>query len=139
MTSQVHCTHIPKIFKALTIELELSRGKQPSISISSNSSNASSYTIKSLPLKPNDKVRKITFGYIHTEVSTNEDRKPSKEDLQMHKVTLSEVNEDRRTTPHKKYKFWISIMIVLLFSIWPLDILKLILILDNGQFDIFLA
>jgi hypothetical protein len=89
IASQVHSTRIPKKFKALTLELEPSKEKRPAISISSNSLDASSYTIKSLPLKPGDEVRKNTFSDMHPEVSTNEDRKPTKEYLQMHRVVSS--------------------------------------------------
>jgi hypothetical protein len=105
VTSQVHSTQIPKKFKALTIDSKPSRGKWFAISISSDSSDASSYTIKSLPLKPDNGVRKITFGDMHLEVSINEYIKPSKEDLQMHGVISSKGSGQRRIASHKKYDF----------------------------------
>jgi hypothetical protein len=47
---------------------------------------------------------------MHPEVSTNEDRKSSKEDLQMHRLVSLEGSERRRTTSNKKYNFLICIM-----------------------------
>ena len=99
----MHSTHIPKIFNALTLDHEPRKGKWPVISISSNSSDESSYTIKSLPLKPKKEVRKIMFGDIHLEVSTNADKKTTKKDLHIHRVVSSEESEKRRTTSYKKY------------------------------------
>jgi hypothetical protein len=101
----VHSIHIPKNVKALTIEPGTRKGKKLAICISSYSSDAFSYTIKSLPLKSDDQVRKITFGDMHPKVSTNEVRKPAKAYLQIHMVVSSEGSEKRRTTSHQKYNF----------------------------------
>jgi len=52
---------------------------------------------------------------MHLEVSTNEDKRLSKEDLTMHNVASSEGSEQRRTTSHKKYEFLKLCYIITLF------------------------
>jgi hypothetical protein len=68
VSSHVHYVKLPKNYKALSINPNPSRGNRPAICVSSDSLETSSYTIKSLPVKLEDDIRKITFDYMHLEV-----------------------------------------------------------------------
>jgi hypothetical protein len=105
VASHVHSVQLPKNYKALAIEPEPSKGKWPAICVSSDSSETSSYTIKSLPLKLEDGVRKITFDDMHPEVSKVEEKKYVDADLLKHRETLSEGSRQRESTSNKKYYF----------------------------------
>jgi hypothetical protein len=87
--------------------LSLSQVEESSLSIcvSSDSSETSSYTIKSLPTKLEDGVRKITFDDMHPEVSKVEEKKFVDADLLKHRETLSEGSRQRESTSNKKYYF----------------------------------
>jgi hypothetical protein len=105
MASRALSPQQPKNHKALSQEPKPNKGKWPAVSISSDSSNDSSYTIKSSPIKPENEPRKISLGDMHPEISTNEDIKPSKACLHVHKVVSAEINETRRKSSHKEYGF----------------------------------
>jgi hypothetical protein len=81
MASHALSPQQPKNHKALAQEPEPSKGKWPTISISSDSFDVSSYKINSTYLGLENEPRKVSFGDMNIEISINEDIKPSKEDL----------------------------------------------------------
>jgi hypothetical protein len=105
IASHAHSVQLPKNYKSLSIEPQPSKGKRPTISVSSDSSETSSYTIKSLPSKLEDDVRKITFDDMHPEVSKVEEKKYVDADLLKHRVALSEGSRQRESTSNIKYYF----------------------------------
>jgi hypothetical protein len=105
VASHVHYVQIPKNYKSLAIEPEPSRGKWPTICVSSDSLETSSYTIKSLPAKLEDGVRKITFYDMHLKVSKVEEKKYDDAYLLKNRETLLEGSRQRESTSNMKYYF----------------------------------
>jgi hypothetical protein len=73
--------------------------------VSSDSSETSSYTVKTLPAKLEDNERKITFDDMHPEMSRVEENKSVDLDLLKHRDALSEGSRQREATSNKKYYF----------------------------------
>jgi hypothetical protein len=71
----------------------------------SPSFDSSSHSITSHYIPQKHEPRNITFGDMHPEASSNEDKNSSKARFTEHKVTSSQDNGQRRTTSHKKYDF----------------------------------
>jgi hypothetical protein len=99
MASHALSSQQPNKNKALAHEPEPSKGKQLAMSPSSDSSSHS-VTSHSIPQK--HEPRNITFGDMHPEASSNEDKKSAKEDLQTHTGWLHLRTVDRRGQPHTK-------------------------------------
>jgi hypothetical protein len=104
-TSHAHSVKVPINYKAFPLEPQLDKGKQPAISVSSDSSETSSYTIKTLPAKLEDNERKITFDDMHPEMSRVEEKKFVDPNLLKHRAALSEGSRQREATSNKKYYF----------------------------------
>jgi hypothetical protein len=90
VASHVHYVQLPKSYKSLAIDPNPSRENKPAICVNSDSSEPSSYTIKSLLSKLEGGVRKIMFDDMHPKVSKVEQKKYVGPDLLKHRASLSE-------------------------------------------------
>jgi hypothetical protein len=84
--------------KALAHEPEPSKGKQVSMSPSSDSS---SHSVTSHSIPPKHEPKNITFGDMHPEASSNEDKKYAKEDSQKQGDFISRQWTEEDNLPQK--------------------------------------
>jgi hypothetical protein len=84
--SMAHFVQVPRNYKALPLEPQLDKGKQPANSPSSDSSEASSVQSKQPPVQAESNERKITFNDMHPEISKVEENKFVDPDLLKHRA-----------------------------------------------------
>jgi hypothetical protein len=104
-TSHAHYVQLPRNYKVLVIEPQSNKGKWLSIFVSFDSSKTSSYTVKTLPAKLEENIRKIAFDDMYLEMSKVEEKKLVDENLLKHREALLEGSRQRESTSNRKYFF----------------------------------
>jgi hypothetical protein len=89
VASMAHFVQVPRNYKMLPIESQWDKGKQPTNSPSSESSESSSIQSKQPSTQAESNERKITFNDMHHEIEKVEENKFVDQDLIKHRVALS--------------------------------------------------
>jgi hypothetical protein len=90
VASHAHSVQVSRNYKAFPIEPQLDRGKQTAISLSSYSSETSSYTVKTRLGEPENNERIFFFDVMHLEMSKVEENKSVDARYQIYKICRTE-------------------------------------------------